>query len=41
ATMISAVLPRFRIEQVVKFYWSVPLSLAFVQVLFVLLGWVF
>ncbi|MBZ4649933.1 NADH-quinone oxidoreductase subunit H [Thermosipho sp. (in: thermotogales)] len=41
ATMISAVLPRFRIEQVVKFYWKVPLSLAFVQVLFVLLGWVF
>ncbi|MBO8160524.1 MAG: NADH-quinone oxidoreductase subunit H [Thermosipho sp. (in: Bacteria)] len=41
ATLISAVLPRFRIEQVVKFYWKVPLSLAFVQVLFVLLGWVF
>jgi NADH-quinone oxidoreductase subunit H len=41
ATMISAVLPRFRIEQVVKFYWKVPLTLAFVQVLFVLLGWVF
>ncbi|ONN26590.1 NADH dehydrogenase [Thermosipho affectus] len=41
ATLISSVLPRFRIEQVVKFYWKVPLSLAFVQVLFVLLGWVF
>ncbi|QTA38059.1 NADH-quinone oxidoreductase subunit H [Thermosipho ferrireducens] len=41
ATMISAVLPRFRIEQVVKFYWTVPLGLAFVQVLFVLLGLVF
>nr|WP_238375203.1 NADH-quinone oxidoreductase subunit H [Thermosipho melanesiensis] len=41
ATMISSVLPRFRIEQVVKFYWKVPLGLAFLQVLFVLLGWVF
>ena len=41
ATLISSVLPRFRIEQVVKFYWKVPLGLAFLQALFVLLGWVF
>jgi NADH-quinone oxidoreductase subunit H len=41
ATLISAVLPRFRIEQVVKFYWRVPLGLAFLQAFFVLIGWVF
>ncbi len=41
AVLISAILPRFRIEQVVKFYWKVPLSLAFLQVFFVLMGWVF
>ena len=41
AVMISAVLPRFRIEQVVRFYWRVPLGLAFLQALFVLIGWVF
>lgn len=39
AVMISAVLPRFRIEQMLKFYWGVPLSLAFLNALFVLLGW--
>ncbi len=39
AVMISAVLPRFRIEQMIKFYWGVPLSLAFLNALFVLLGW--
>ncbi|ODN30662.1 respiratory chain complex I subunit 1 family protein [Fervidobacterium thailandense] len=32
AVMISAVLPRFRIEQAVFFYWTVPLLLAFIQV---------
>ncbi len=41
AVMISAVLPRFRIEQMLKFYWGVPLSLAFLNALFVLLGWTF
>jgi len=40
AVLISAILPRFRIEQVVMFYWKVPLSLAFLQVFFVLMGWV-
>ena len=40
AVMISAVLPRFRIEQVVKFYWRVPLGLAFLQAFFVVIGWV-
>ena len=39
AVMISAVLPRFRIEQMLRFYWGVPLSLAFLNALFVLLGW--
>lgn len=38
AVMISAVLPRFRIEQAVYFYWTVPLVLAFVQVLMVILA---
>lgn len=41
ATLISSILPRFRIEQVVKFYWRVPLGLAFIQAFFVLIGWVF
>lgn len=31
AVMISSVLPRFRIEQAVAFYWTVPIILAFVQ----------
>ena len=39
AVMISSVLPRFRIEQMLKFYWGVPLGLAFLNALFVLLGW--
>ncbi len=39
AVMISAVLPRFRIEQMLRFYWRVPLGLAFLNALFVLLGW--
>jgi len=41
ATLISAILPRFRIEQVVKFYWRIPLGLAFLQALLVLTGMVF
>jgi len=41
ATLISAILPRFRIEQVVKFYWRVPLGLAFLQAFFALIGWIF
>ncbi len=41
ATLISSVLPRFRIEQMLKFYWGVPLGLAFLNALFVLLGWTF
>ncbi len=39
AVLISSVLPRFRIEQMLKFYWGVPLGLAFLNALFVLLGW--
>ncbi len=41
AVMINAVMPRFRIEQAVMFYWSVPLLLAFVQAFLVLNGIVF
>jgi NADH-quinone oxidoreductase subunit H len=41
AVLISSVLPRFRIEQSIKFYWGVPLGLAFLNALFVLLGWTF
>jgi len=38
AVLISSVLPRFRIEQMLKFYWGVPLGLAFLNALFVVLG---
>ncbi|MEN3041842.1 MAG: NADH-quinone oxidoreductase subunit H [Fervidobacterium sp.] len=41
AVMISAVLPRFRIEQAVAFYWTVPILLAFLQAFLVINGWVF
>lgn len=41
AVMVSAVLPRFRIEQAVAFYWTVPILLAFLQAFFVVNGWVF
>ncbi|MCX7653526.1 MAG: NADH-quinone oxidoreductase subunit H [Fervidobacterium sp.] len=41
AVMISAVLPRFRIEQAVAFYWTVPMLLAFLQAFLVINGWVF
>lgn len=41
AVMISTVLPRFRIEQAVAFYWTVPILLAFLQVFLVVNGWVF
>ncbi len=39
AVLISSVLPRFRIEQMLKFYWGVPLGLAFLNAFFVLMGW--
>lgn len=38
AVMISAVLPRFRIEQAVAFYWTVPILLAFLQAFIVVLN---
>lgn len=38
AVMISAVLPRFRIEQAVYFYWTVPLLLAFLQAFIIVLN---
>ncbi|KHC91500.1 respiratory-chain NADH dehydrogenase subunit 1 [Thermotoga sp. Mc24] len=38
AVLISSVLPRFRIEQMLKFYWGVPLGLAFLNALLVVLG---
>ncbi|ACR80733.1 respiratory chain complex I subunit 1 family protein [Kosmotoga olearia] len=34
--IISAVLPRFRVEQAVKYYWKWPLILAFVQTIVVI-----
>ncbi|WP_179944404.1 respiratory chain complex I subunit 1 family protein [Kosmotoga pacifica] len=36
AVIISAIMPRFRVEQAVKFYWKWPLILSFVQVLIVI-----
>ncbi|HOK87929.1 MAG TPA: NADH-quinone oxidoreductase subunit H [Fervidobacterium sp.] len=39
--LISSVLPRFRIEQAVYFYWTVPIILAFVQVFMTVNGFVF
>lgn len=38
AVMISAVLPRFRIEQAVYFYWTVPTLLAFLQAFIVVIN---
>jgi NADH-quinone oxidoreductase subunit H len=33
--IISATIPRFRVEQAIKFYWKWPLILSFVQVIIV------
>ncbi|MFN3327629.1 MAG: respiratory chain complex I subunit 1 family protein [Fervidobacterium pennivorans] len=38
AVMISAILPRFRIEQAVYFYWTVPLLLAFLQAFIIVIN---
>lgn len=32
AVILSSIMPRFRVEQVVKFYWKWPLILSFVQI---------
>nr|HPM94934.1 NADH-quinone oxidoreductase subunit H [Mesotoga sp.] len=35
AVIISSIMPRFRVEQAVKFYWKWPLILSFIQVVIV------
>lgn len=35
AIIISSIMPRFRVEQAVKFYWKWPLILSFIQVVIV------
>jgi NADH-quinone oxidoreductase subunit H len=37
AIIISSILPRFRVEQAVKFYWTWPLILSFVQSIIVVI----
>lgn len=34
AVMVSALMPRYRIEQAIKFYWKIGVSIAFVQALY-------
>ncbi|WP_068348477.1 respiratory chain complex I subunit 1 family protein [Kosmotoga arenicorallina] len=38
AVIISSIMPRFRVEQAVKFYWKWPLILSFVQTIIVIVS---